>query len=109
MGIPDMRKQMVLEIDADSEDLKEIKEMQEHIRRLEYFSKNYDIKKFIAKEAGVKNGLRIMIRFDSEEAEKHVERLMKLAKEMEKETKAFYRAFNLEISSPAGKMTGLIL
>lgn len=95
-----MRTNLLINASAEnSRDLKKIKEAKEHASALRTFARDFAGRKFDVADHPTEGTFTLIVEWNSEVAEQHAERLVELAKEMEKEATKFYRNIGIKISS----------
>lgn len=94
-----MRTSILLHAEAEnSRDLKRIADARRKASELQEFASEYKHRRFdIADDLPEEGEFALIVEWDSEAAERHAERLLELAEEMEKEAYGFYQSIGIRI------------
>ena len=107
-----MRKSILVKgyCGEDGRDFRQILEMKEMAERLLIQARRFKDYKFDNTDGVKKPGeFVILMKYKSEKALKHAERLLGLMDEVAEEAREFYRSVGLEVEGSDGKTTGKIV
>lgn len=93
-----MRTNLLINASVEnSRDLMKIQEAKKYASALRGFARDFKYRKFDVADHPEDGKLTLIVEWNSEEAEKHAERLIELAEEMEKEASEFYKGIGIKI------------
>lgn len=93
-----MRAELLINVSTeDSRDLTKIKEAKKYASALKRFAMDFKGRKFDMASQPKDGQFTLLVKWDSEKAMQHAERLIEIAEEMEKEALAFYEEIGIKI------------